>query len=157
MSFVWAFKKFLKQKSPYPLAHALNISEKTVYSWAVEEDSPFHRRTPLDKACDVLDVFKRHTPELLYEVLSSIAERYGYRIEKLPAEEDCSLSKLLKELNDVPLEIAKAYEDGQLTEEEAKKLLQEITEAQEILSKKKAWLEWKLEQLKPIKVRRASG
>ncbi|MDM7320610.1 MAG: hypothetical protein P3W91_002640 [Fervidobacterium sp.] len=118
--FVWAFKKFIRQSSPFVLSNALNISEKTV---------------------EVLDVFKRHTPELLYEVLTQIAERYGYRLEKLPKEEDVRLSTLLKELNDVPEELTRAYEDGQLTQEELQKAIQETAQAQEVLAKKKAYLQ----------------
>nr|BAL53631.1 hypothetical conserved protein [uncultured Aquificae bacterium] len=152
--FVWAFKKFIRQSSPFALSNALNISEKAVYSWATEEDSPFHRKSPLDRTVEVLDVFNRHTPELLYEVLTQIAERYGYRLEKLPKEEDVRLSTLLKELNDVPEELTRAYEDGQLTQEELQKAIQEIAQAQEVLAKKKAYLQWRLEQQKPINIRR---
>lgn len=157
MSFVWAFKRFIREKSPFALSHALNISDKAVYSWATDEDSPFHRKTPLDKAVEVLDVFKRHTPELLYEVLCQLAERYGYRLEKLPTKEDIKLSRLLKEVNDVPQELIKVYEDGELTEEEITNAIREIQEAQEVLAKKKAYLQWRLEQKKPIRLRRSLG
>ncbi len=101
MSFVWAFKRFIREKSPYALSHALNISDKAVYSWATDEDSPFHRKTPLDKAVEVLDVFKRHTPELLYEVLCTATGWKSYP------------------------------------------------------QKKKAFLQWKLEQSKPISIKRS--
>lgn len=99
--FVWAFKKFIRQSSPFALSNALN-----------------------------------------------------YRLEKLPKEEGVRLSTLLKELNDVPEELTRAYEDGQLTQEELQKAIQEIAQAQEVLAKKKAYLQWRLEQQKPINIRR---
>ncbi|MEM0326822.1 MAG: hypothetical protein QW733_07320 [Desulfurococcaceae archaeon] len=151
------FRKFIRLKGAFTMANALNTSEKAVYSWSMEEDSPFFRRNPLHRAVQVLDVLKRYSPELLYEVLSEIAERYGYRLEKLPAEEDIKLSKLLKEVSDVPQELIKAYEDGNLTEEEIEKVIKEIQEAQEVLAKKKAYLQWRLEQKKPIRLRRSLG
>ncbi len=147
------FRKFIKSKGAYTLANSLSISEKAIYSWSVEEDSPFFRRNPLDRAVQVLDVLKRYTPELLHEALTEITERYGYRLEKLPAEEDVKLSRLLKEVNDVPEELLRAYEDGELTEEEITKAIKEIEEAQEVLAKKKAYLQWKLGTIKPIKVK----
>jgi len=151
------FRKFIRLKGAFTMANALNISEKAVYSWSVEEDSPFFRKNPLHRTTEILDVLKRYSSELLYEVLSEIAERYGYRLEKLPAEEDIKLSRLLKEINDVPEELMRVYEDGELTEEEITKVIKEIEEAQEVLAKKKAYLQWKLEQTRPIKLRRSLG
>jgi hypothetical protein len=151
MSYSWVFRKFLSQKSAYALANSLRISEKAVYAWSMEEDSPFHRRDPISRAVEILDVINRFYPDLLFEVLTDIANRYKFKLEALPKDEDCPVSKLLKELVDVPEELLKALEDGELTDEEITRILKEIDEAEAILNKKKAWLKWRLEQSKPLK------
>jgi len=138
MSYSWVFRKFLSQKSAYALANSLRISEKAVYAWSMEEDSPFHRRDPISRAVEILDVINRFYPDLLFEVLTDIANRYKFKLEALP---------------DVPEELLKALEDGELTDEEITRILKEIDEAEAILNKKKAWLKWRLEQSKPLKAR----
>ena len=157
MSYSWVFRKFLKLKSPYALSNPLRVSDKLVYAWASEEDSPFHRRDPITKAVEVLDVLKRHTPDLLFETLTEIVIGYGFRLEPLPKQEDCPVSKLLKELVDVPEGLLKALEDGELTDQEIDEILKEIDEAENVLNKKKAWLKWQLEQRKPVKMRFNGG
>ncbi len=97
-SYSWVFRKFLSQKSAYAITNSLRISEKAVYAWSMEEDSPFHRRDPISRAAEVLDVINRFSPDLLFEVLTDIANRYKFKLEPLPKEEDCPISKPLKEL-----------------------------------------------------------
>lgn len=157
MSYVWLFKKFLRQKSPYPMARALNVSEKTIYSWATEEDSPFHRPSPFDKAIIIMDVLNRHSKELLYELLFDIATRYGYSIS--PSEGNFKKpSELMKELNDAVSVHVRAMEDGQYTKGELEALIQEGQEAlltlQELLMWAKKELERKRKGEKPLRVRK---
>lgn len=153
----WVFRKFLQKKSPYALSNPLGVSIKLIYAWASDEDSPFHRRDPLTKAVEVLDTIKRHEPDLLFEILTSIANRYGYRLEPMPKAEDCPVSKLLRELVDVPEKLLEALEDGELTDEEIDEILREVDEAELVLNKKKSWLKWRLEQMKPIRFHNRKG
>ncbi len=149
MSFVWLFKKFLREKSPYPLARALNVSEKTIYSWATEEDSPFHRPSPLDKAQTIMDVLYKHNRPLLYELLLDIASRYGYTISPVQGAFR-KPSEIMKEFYETISVHTKAMEDGKYTSEELEQLLKEGQEALLTLQELLVWAKKELERKKQL-------
>ncbi len=156
MSYVWLFKKFLRQKSPYPLARALNVSEKTIYSWATEEDSPFHRPSPLDKARIIMDVLDRHSRSLLYELLFDLATRYRFSLSPVCGEFK-KPSELMKELNEAIAVHVRAMEDGKYTTEELEDLIKEGQEALLVLQQLLVWAKNELEKQRelerPLRVR----
>ena len=138
--FEWAFSEFLERRNPYPFKAKLGVSEKTVYSWVYPNHRPHGRKDPITRAVEVLDVFFEFEPHIGFDVLAEIANRYGYRLEKLPEEDEVRFSELVKELNDVVQSEAKALEDGKITPEEAERILSEIKEAERVIARRKAYL-----------------
>ncbi|ACO04824.1 MAG TPA: hypothetical protein DEP48_03000 [Persephonella sp.] len=149
-NFGWVYKKFIKRVNPLIFQVRAGISHKTVYSWAQDADNPYYRRDPLSKAVDILDILKDETPELFQQVLQELLRRYGYVPVKQdnPSAEDVKLSRLMKELNDVPLTEVNIMEDGRITKEELLQLLNEIDEALAILNEKRAIVRQKVLSLK---------
>ncbi|WP_457642357.1 hypothetical protein [Persephonella sp.] len=136
MSFFWAFREFLKDNDPYPLQAKTGKSEKAIRSWSQPEDSPFHRTNPIDNCVKVLDVFDERSPQLLFDVLDSIAKRYGYSLCGGRKKEYFSIADLNKELNDVIQTYLEISEDGEITLEEKKIFIKEIREAIYALNQK---------------------
>ncbi|SNZ08270.1 hypothetical protein SAMN06265182_1244 [Persephonella hydrogeniphila] len=150
-SFNWAFKKFIQRKNPVVFQLKTGNSPKTVYSWAKEEGDFYYRKDPITKAVELLDVFKDETPELFQQVITEILRRYGYvpvKEEALKDEEDIHLSKLMKELHDVPQTEVEILEDGRITKEELIRYLNEIDEALTVLNQKRAIIRQKVVSLR---------
>jgi len=142
-SYYWAFRAFLRDNEAYPIQAKLGVSEKAVRSWSQPEDSPFHRTNPIDRCVKVLDVFDERSPQLLFDVLDSIAKRYGYSICSEKQKEHYTVAELNKELNDVIQTYLEISEDGEITAEELKIWIQEMREGLYILNQKLAELEGK--------------
>ena len=149
-SFNWAFKKLIRRVNPIIFQVKVGVSAKTVYSWANDEDNPYHRKDPISKAVEILDVFNDEAPDLLHQVLTEINRRYGYiPIKEHPtSEEDIKLSKLMKELHDVPQTEVEILEDGRITREELLWYLNEIDEALSVLNQKRAVIRKKVISMK---------
>ncbi len=150
-NFNWVYKKFIKRKNPLIFQVRTGISAKTIYSWANDTDNPHYRRDPISKAVDIFDVLKDETPELFQQVLQEILRRYGYvpmKVEIQEAEEDIKLSKLMKELHDVPQTEVEIREDGRITKEELLLYLNEIDEALTVLNQKRAVIRSKVMTLR---------
>ena len=149
-SFNWAFKKFIRRVNPVIFQVKVGVSPKTVYSWANDTDNPYHRKDPISKAVDILDVFNDEAPELLHQVLTEINRRYGYVPIKEQAvnPEDVKLSKLMKELHDVPQTEVEILEDGEITKDELLLYLNEIDEALSVLNQKRAIIRQKILSLR---------
>lgn len=143
-SFYWAFRRFLRDNEAYPIQSKLAVSEKTVRSWSQPEDSPFHRTNPIDRCVKVLDVFDERSPQLLFDVLDSIAKRYGYSICSQKQKEHYTVAELNKELNDVIQTYLEISEDGEITPEELEEWIKEIREAIYVLNQKLAEFERKV-------------
>ncbi len=143
-SFNWAFRRFLRDNEAYPIQSKLAVSEKTVRSWSQPEDSPFHRTNPIDRCVKVLDVFDERSPQLLFDVLDSIAKRYGYSICSQKQKEHYTVAELNKELNDVIQTYLEISEDGEITPEELEEWIKEIREAIYVLNQKLAEFERKV-------------
>ncbi|HIQ50183.1 MAG TPA: hypothetical protein EYH56_03245 [Nanoarchaeota archaeon] len=145
-NFNWVYKKFRSRANLLVFQVRAGISVKTVYSWANDTDNPYYRRDPLSKAVDILDILHDETPDLFQQVLQEILRRYGYVPMKMenPKPEDIKLSKLMKELNDVPRTEIEILEDGRITQEELKQYLKEIDEALMVLNKKRAAIRRKI-------------
>ena len=135
-SYYWAFRGFLRDNETYPIQSKLAVSEKTVRSWSQPEDSPFHRTNPIDRCVKVLDVFDERSPQLLFDVLDSIAKRYGYSICSEKQKEHYTVAELNKELNDVIQTYLEISEDGEITPEELEEWIKEIREAIYVLNQK---------------------
>ena len=148
-NFGWVYKKFIKRVNPLIFQVRAGISHKTVYSWAQDADNPYYRRDPLSKAVDILDILKDETPELFQQVLQELLRRYGYvPVKQENPAEDVKLSRLMKELNDVPLTEVNIMEDGRITKEELLQLLNEIDEALAVLNEKRAIVRQKVISLR---------
>ncbi len=137
-SFYWVFRRWLDRYSPYALVDGLGVSEKTIYSWSVPPTSNFHRQNPLDRAKQIADILHSRSPDLLFEYLQDLAGFYGYDIVKKENIKHFTISQTHKELTDVIQSLLQAYEDGQITEEEAKQITKEIKEAMYVLQEKLA-------------------
>ncbi len=143
-SYNWAFRAFLRDNDPYPLQAKLGVSEKAIRSWSQPEDSPFHRTNPIDRCVKVLDVFDERSPQLLFDVLDSIAKRYGYSLCSQKQKEYYTVAELNKELNDVIQTYLEISEDGEIDNKEIKIWIKEIREAVFVLNQKLAELEEKV-------------
>ncbi len=137
--FEWAFSEFLETRSPNAF-RKLSMSEKTVYAWCYPSHLPHARKNPLDRAVEVLDVIFDLEPTIGFTALMEIANRYGYRLEKLPDNDKVKFSELVKELNDVVQSEAEALEDGKITPEEVERILKELREAERVIARRKAHL-----------------
>ena len=147
--FEWAFSEFLERRSPYAFKSRLGVSEKTVYSWVYPNHTPHGRKDPITRAVEVLDVIFEFEPSIGYDVLAEIANRYGYKLEKLTAEDqEIGLAELMKEAHDVLEAEAEAREDGRITPEEAERIYKEIKELEFVLAKRKARLKELLEKVR---------
>ncbi len=135
-TFFWAFRGFLRENSTTPLQTALGVSENTVRSWAQPPESTFHRPNPIDRCIKVLDLFDQRSPQLLFEVLQAIADRYGYEISSKKPKEHYQMSVVNEEINDVIQTYLESTEDGDITEEEKARLIKEIKEAIYVLNQK---------------------
>lgn len=144
--FEWAFSEFLERRSPYAFRSRLGVSEKTVYSWCYPNHTPHGRKDPITRAVEVLDVIVELEPEIGFHALAEIANRYGYRLEKLSESEEVKFPELMKELHDVLQTEAQAREDGKITPEEAEEILREIKEAELVIAREKARLRELLEK-----------
>lgn len=140
----WAFRAFIRDFGTYPLQAKTGKSEKAIRSWAQPEDSPFYRTNPIDNCVKVLDVFDERNPQLLFDVLDSIAKRYGYSICSQKQKEFYTISELNKELQDVVQIYLEISEDGEINQEEIKVWIKEIREAIFALNQKLAELEGKI-------------
>lgn len=143
-SFNWAFRAFIRDFGTYPLQAKTGKSEKAIRSWSQPEDSPFHRTNPIDNCVKVLDVFDERSPQLLFDVLDSIAKRYGYSICSEKQKEHYTVAELNKELNDVIQTYLEISEDGEITPEELEEWIKEIREAIYVLNQKLAEFERKV-------------
>ncbi|WP_457641858.1 hypothetical protein [Persephonella sp.] len=143
-SYYWAFRGFLRDNETYPIQSKLAVSEKTVRSWSQPEDSPFHRTNPIDRCVKVLDVFDERSPQLLFDVLDSIAKRYGYSVCSQKQKEFYTIAELNKELNDVVQTYLEISEDGEIDPQEIKVWIKEIREAIFTLNQKLVELEGKV-------------
>ena len=150
-NFSWLFKKFIAKVNPLIFQAKAGYSNKTIYSWALNPDDPYYRKDVITRAMEVLDVIEEEIPELLYQALAEINRRYGYvpvKEENFKSEEDIKLSKLMKELHDVPQAEVEILEDGKITKEEILRYLNEIDEALAILNQKRAIVRQKVLSLK---------
>ena len=137
--FEWVFSDFLKTRSPNAF-NRLGVSEKTVYAWCYPSHLPHARKNPIDRAVEILDVIFDLEPGIGFNALMEIANRYGYRLEKLPEDDEVKFSELVKELHDVVQREAEAREDGKITPEEAEDILKELKEAELVIAREKARL-----------------
>ena len=138
--FEWAFSEFLERRNPYPFKAKLGVSEKTVYSWVYPNHTPHGRKDPITRAVEVLDVFFEFEPQIGFDVLAEIANRYGYRLEKLSEEEEVSLSVIHKEVTEFMQEEITAREDGRITPEEAERILKELRDVKRVIAREEARL-----------------
>ncbi len=138
--FEWAFSEFLERRSPYAFRSRLGVSEKTVYSWCYPNHTPHGRKDPITRAVEVLDVFFEFEPSIGFDVLAEIANRYGYRLEKLSEEEEVSLSTIHKEVTEFMHEEITAREDGKITPEEAERILKELRDVKRVIAREEARL-----------------
>ncbi len=145
--FEWVFSEFLERRSPYAFRR-VGVSEKTVYSWCYPNHTPHGRKDPITRAVEVLDVIFELEPSIGFHALAEIANRYGYRLEKLSEGEEVKFPELMKELHDVLQVEAQAREDGKITPEEAEAILKEIKEAELVIAREKARLKELLERVR---------
>ena len=137
--FEWAFSEFLKTRSPNAFSR-LGVSEKTIYSWCYPNHTPHGRKDPITRAVEVLDVIFELEPSIGFDVLSKIANRYGYRLEKLSEEEEVALATIYKEVSEFMQEEITAREDGKITPEEAERILRELRDVKRIITREEARL-----------------
>lgn len=142
--FNWAFRAFIRDFGTYPLQAKTGKSEKAIRSWSQPEDSPFHRTNPIDNCVKVLDVFDERSPQLLFDVLDSVAKRYGYSVCSQKQKEFYTIAELNKELNDVVQTYLEISEDGEIDPQEIKVWIKEIREAIFTLNQKLVELEGKV-------------
>jgi len=145
--FEWAFSEFLERRSPYAFKK-VGVSEKTVYSWCYPNHTPHGRKDPITRAVEVLDVFFELEPSIGFDILAEIANRYGFKLEKLPEDEAVALSELHKELTEFLQAEVEAREDGKITPEEAERILKELKEAERVIAREKARLRELLEKVR---------
>jgi len=138
--FEWVFSEFLERRSPYAFKSKLGVSEKTVYSWCYPNHTPHGRKDPITRAVEVLDVIFELEPSIGFDALADIANRYGYRLEKLSEEEEVALSVIHREFSEFMQEEIKAREDGRITPEEAERILKELRDVKRIITREEARL-----------------
>jgi len=143
------YRRFLSFRSPIALANRLSKkkSEKTIYSYSMPPDSPFHRANPIDEVKITLEAFREADEKLFRDAANYLLENTGYEVTKIKIQpEYISPSTILKETSEASLMAVKNEEDGKITKEEANAELKEIEEAQDVLERRKVFLMEKLKK-----------